>query len=53
MWERRFVLQPLHDLRPDLDAPGGVPLGSLLTSKEIASQDMWPYEPGKQSEDDS
>jgi hypothetical protein len=30
MWRRRFVLLPLHDLRPDLRAPDGAPLAAWL-----------------------
>lgn len=44
MWERRFVLRPLADLRPDLIAPDGVPITSLLEREDIASQAVWPYE---------
>jgi 2-amino-4-hydroxy-6-hydroxymethyldihydropteridine diphosphokinase len=36
MWRRRFVLLPLNDLRPDLAAPDGTPLGAWLANLAMA-----------------
>jgi 2-amino-4-hydroxy-6-hydroxymethyldihydropteridine diphosphokinase len=41
MWERRFVLQPLADLRPDLISPDGITIDKLLGRGDIASQGLW------------
>lgn len=41
MWERRFVLQPLADLAPQLAGPGGKTIEVLLNDKEISSQQVW------------
>lgn len=41
MWERRFVLQPLADLRPDLISPDGRTINDLLSHADIASQGLW------------
>jgi 2-amino-4-hydroxy-6-hydroxymethyldihydropteridine diphosphokinase len=45
MWRRRFVLLPLHDLRPDLPAPDGTPLAAWLASLQTADPAVvrpWP-----------
>ncbi len=36
MWRRRFVLLPLHDLRPDLPAPDGGALAAWLAALQAA-----------------
>ncbi len=41
MWERRFVLQPLADLWPNLTAPQGTGIGELLKRDNISSQGVW------------
>jgi 2-amino-4-hydroxy-6-hydroxymethyldihydropteridine diphosphokinase len=35
MWRRRFVLLPLHDLRPDLPAPDGTSLATWLRALAV------------------
>ncbi len=45
MWRRRFVLLPLHDLRPDLRAPDGTPLATwleALAAADAAVVGPWP-----------
>jgi 2-amino-4-hydroxy-6-hydroxymethyldihydropteridine diphosphokinase len=45
MWRRRFVLLPLHDLRPDLSAPEGTPLTAWLDALAAADPAVvrpWP-----------
>ena len=37
MWHRRFVLLPLHDLRPDLPAPDGAPLAAWIAALAAAN----------------
>lgn len=41
MWERRFVLQPLADLWPDLPTPDGATVGAILERDDIAAQGVW------------
>jgi 2-amino-4-hydroxy-6-hydroxymethyldihydropteridine diphosphokinase len=43
MWERRFVLLPLADLRPDLAGPDGMTIEATLQQNAITSQGVWPY----------
>jgi 2-amino-4-hydroxy-6-hydroxymethyldihydropteridine diphosphokinase len=45
MWRRRFVLLPLHDLRPDLSSPDGTPLAAWLGALAAADPAVvrpWP-----------
>jgi 2-amino-4-hydroxy-6-hydroxymethyldihydropteridine diphosphokinase len=38
MWNRRFVLLPLADLRPDLTAPDSTPIGARIVALDGAEQ---------------
>lgn len=53
MWDRRFVLQPLADLEPDLPTPDGATLRKLLQKEKITSQEVKPYEPARKPEDEN
>ncbi len=44
MWDRAFVLRPLADLLPDLNAPDGRTIMERLNDEDIASQSIWRLE---------
>jgi 2-amino-4-hydroxy-6-hydroxymethyldihydropteridine diphosphokinase len=43
MWERRFVLEPLAEIAPQVTSPEGAMLNSLLADPEIAKQIVEPH----------
>ncbi len=51
MRERRFVLQPLADLDPNITSPDGAPIKEVLQSERIASQQIALYERSRKSGD--
>ena len=46
MWRRRFVLLPLHDLRPDLPAPDGQSLAAWLAALQATDPAVVRPSPG-------